>query len=144
MKFTSKSARSILRLEAIGFALMIVLAWAGEVSGLPHRLFGEPPEFLWTRVLARTGVILVIWVWVHFTTRRLLRRLHELEGFLLVCSWCRRVGDEQHWVTMEEYFGSRLSTETSHGICPDCAEKQLAEHRTAVKVSRIKRPTTPV
>lgn len=135
MNFTSKSARSILRMEAIGFTVMIALAWITEIAGLPHLFFDEPSSFLWSRVLLRTGVILAIWAWVYFTTRRLLRRLHELEGFLLVCSWCRRVGDkQQRWLTMEEYFGSRLATETSHGICPDCADKQLAEHRAAVRV----------
>jgi len=24
---------------------------------------------------------------------------------------------------MEEYFGSRFATETSHGICPECVQK---------------------
>jgi hypothetical protein len=141
MTLTSKSARSILRMEAIGFTLMLVIVWLAELTGLPNRFFGDPTGFLWTRVLARTGVILAIWAWVHFTTRRLLRRLHELEGFLLVCSWCRRVGDEKRWVSMEEYFGSRLATETSHGICPDCSSKQLEAHRAAVRV--MKQPKTP-
>ena len=131
---TSKSGRSILRMEAVGFAVFIALIWITEIFRLPHLLFGEPDTFVWPRVLFRTLVILVIWGWVHFTTRRLLRRLHELEEFLLVCSWCRRVGDHGEWLTMEEYFGSRLSTETSHGICPDCAQQQIAAHRTAVRV----------
>jgi len=140
MHFTTKSARSILRMEAIGFIIMIVIVWFAEFTSMPQRLFGDPTGFLWSRVLTRTAVILAIWAWVHLTTRRLLRRLHELEGFLLVCSWCRRVGDERRWVTMEEYFGAHLATETSHGICPDCAAKQLAAHRVAMRVPASKPP----
>lgn len=140
MTHTSKSGTSILRKEAIGFTIIIALTWLAEIIFLPHLLYNEPREFLWARVLIRTGVILAIWAWVHFTTRRLLRRLHELEGFLLVCSWCRKVGQDGGWLTMEEYFDFHLATGTSHGICPACAEKQLATHRRARRVA----PASPV
>ena len=58
---------------------------------------------------------------------RLLKRLHHLEEFLLVCSWCRRVGDQGEWLTTEEYFGSKFATHTSHGICPECVKSQYPE-----------------
>lgn len=122
------SRRSILRREAVGSAVLIILIWAVELFGLPHRFFGEPAGFLWSRVLLRTAVVLAIWAWVHVTNRRLLQRLHHLEKYLLVCSWCRKVGDRGEWLTMEQYFGARLNTETSHGICPACAAKQMAAH----------------
>lgn len=132
------SGRSILKKEAVAFTSIIVLTWLAEIIYLPHRLYGEPAEFLWGRVLVRTVVIIAVWAWVHFATRRLLRRLHELEEFLLVCSWCRKVGHEGRWVTMEEYFGSKFETETSHGICPECAGKvrDMPGVRTATRVSR--------
>ncbi len=130
----TKSGRSILLKVTIGFLLMIVLTWVVEVVRLPHLLYGEDAEFRWGRVIFRTIVVLGIWAWVHFTIRRLLRRLHELEEFLLVCSWCRRLGNQGRWQTMEEFFDSRLATETSHGICPDCAGKHFAGLRAAVRV----------
>jgi hypothetical protein len=85
---TSKpsTSTSILRRETLGFSLMLVLIWAVEILGVPQRFFHEPAGFVWTRVLVRTGIVLVIWAYVHFTNRRMLRRLHELEEFLLVCS----------------------------------------------------------
>jgi hypothetical protein len=129
----SPTARSILRREAFGFSLILALIWLTELFRVPHHFFGEPDEFNWLRVLLRTGVTIVIWAWVHHNSRRLLNRLHELEGFLLVCSWCRRVGHKGGWMTMEEYFGSRLATETSHGICPECAVR-LSGHPTAERV----------
>ena len=134
MPSPTNAGRSILRREAAGFFFMIALIWLTELIRLPHLILGEPPEFNWLRVLMRTAIILGIWGWVHLNTRRLLRRLHELEGFLLVCSWCRRVGHERQWLTMEEYFGSQLATETTHGICPDCAQQQIQAHHAAVRV----------
>ena len=131
------SAKFILRGQALGFSTLLVLMWAMELSGLPQRLFGDPPEFMWMRLLTRTSVLGVIWLIVHLTTKRLLQRLHELEGFLVICSWCRRVGHDGEWLSMEEYFGSKFKTETSHGICPSCAERQLAR---APRVERVERP----
>jgi hypothetical protein len=126
---------TILRKAAIGFSTIIVLTWAAEALHVPHYFFGEPVEFNWLRVLFRTAIILVIWAWVHLTTRRLLQRLHRLEEYLLICSWCRKVGYQGEWKTMEQFFGSTFNTETSHGICPECARKELHAHRTATRVA---------
>jgi len=131
---TPKSGRSILHLQTIGFALLLACIWLVEILHIPHLLYGVAPEFSLPRVLVRTGVVLMIWLWVHFTTRRLLRRLHELEEFLRICSWCRKLEHKGMWLTMEEFFNSRLATETSHGICPTCAREQFAGHPVAARV----------
>lgn len=130
------SGKFILQWQSVGFSALLVIMWIVEILRLPHHFFGESAEFLWSRVLARTATVLVIWLIVHFTTRRLLLRLHELEKFLLICSWCRRVGHQNEWLTTEEYFTSKFATETSHGICPACVEQQLARHRA----TRVKSP----
>ncbi len=131
--------RTILRLQMVGFSVLIALSWLVEFSHVPHHWFGDSPEFNLPRVLARTAVLAAIWLIVHLSTRRLLRRLHELEDFLLICSWCRKVGDRGEWMSFEQYFDRKFSTGTSHGICPECAERQLQEHRAAPRprVTRI-------
>jgi hypothetical protein len=134
---TPKSGRSILRREALGFALIIVGVWVAEFLRLPHLLFGEPAVVSWTRALLRSSFILLIWGGVYLTTRQLVNRLHELEEFLRLCSWCRRIEHDGKWLTIEEFFGSHLTTETSHGICPECAEKQFPKTPT---VARVKSP----
>lgn len=133
------SGKSILRGQAVGFTVLIGLMWLAEYARLPHLLYGEEADFRWMRVLLRTWVVLIIWIPVHLTTTRLLKRLHELEEFLLICSWCRKVGHKGEWLTMEEYFDTHFKTETSHGICPACAKKQLAQHYAATRVNPPKR-----
>ena len=128
------SAKSILRGQALGFSALLVLMVGLELAGVGERYFGESHELFWRRLLLRAGVLFTFWLIVHLSTRRLLRRLHELEDFLVVCSWCRRVGHDGKWLTMEDYFGSKFNTETSHGICPDCARRQLASHRRVDRV----------
>ena len=120
---TKNSADSVPRRTALGFAIFLTLVWAVEFSKIPHRFFDEPDEINWFRLVMRTAIIVGVWAWVHYTTRKLLRRLHHLEEFLRVCSWCQKVGHEGKWLTMEEYFGSKFDTQTTHGICPECAAR---------------------
>jgi hypothetical protein len=127
------SGATILRRENIGFSLILLINWAAEIIRLPHLLYDDPVDFNWLRVLIRSAVIIGVWAWVYFTTRRLIKRLHQLEEFMLVCSWCRKVGQEGQWLTMEQYFGSNFDMPTSHGICPECSQK--ARHRLAQQIA---------
>ena len=99
---------------------------------MQHRLFGDSADFMWSRIALRSAVLLCIWLVVHLTTSRLLKRLHELETYLRICSWCRKVGDRGEWRTLEDYFDTRFQTSTSHGICPACAQHQLTRHTSPV------------
>jgi hypothetical protein len=134
---TKVSGVTILRRENIGFSLILIINWAAEILRLPHLLYDDPEGFNWFRVLLRSAVIIGVWAWVYFTTRSLIRRLHHLEEFLLVCSWCRKVGQDGQWLTMEQYFGSKFDTQTSHGICPECSQK--ARERLAQQIAEATR-----
>jgi hypothetical protein len=137
-RLTTLSGKRILRFQTVGFSVLVLLSISNEVFSIPHYLLGEPKEFVWARLLSRLVVLLAIWALVHFTTRRLLKRLHELEEFLLICSWCRRVGNDGQWISVEQYFDTKFQTGTSHGICPDCAKRELDAHhqRAATRVAK--------
>lgn len=119
--FKAKRREFILWVEGIGFSMIVVLIWITEYFHLPHFLFIEEKLFNWPRASLRSVVVMLVWLAVHVATRRLLKRLHQLEEFLLVCAWCRKIGHNNEWVSMEDYFGSALSTPTTHGICPECS-----------------------
>jgi hypothetical protein len=127
MKRTKESSNTILWVEAFGFSILIAFSWLTEVTRIPHLLFGEPFTPNWHRAILRTLVITLIWTWVHLATRRLLKRLHHLEEFLRICSWCRKVCHGGDWLTLEEYFNSKFATHTSHGMCPECLKKGVQE-----------------
>ena len=76
---------SILWVEACGFSLLILLSVLAEVVRIPHLIFGEDFTPNWHRAVLRTLVILLVWRWVHKSTRQLLQRLHYLEDFLRIC-----------------------------------------------------------
>ncbi len=130
----SPSAKSILLGQNLGFAFLLGLMLTAEFLHLPNRVFGDSTEAMWPRIGVRGGALLSMWLIVHFTTSRLLKRLHELETFLRICSWCRKVDDQSEWRTMEDYFDTRFQTRTSHGICPACAQQQRAKYLSAARV----------
>lgn len=122
-----KGRNTILWIEALGFSFLIAVTWLAEGLKIPHYLFGETFVPNWKRAILRTIVMLMIWTWVHLVTRRLLKRLHYLEEFLRICSWCRKVGYDDQWLGLEQFFNSRFATRTSHGMCPECLKKKMAE-----------------
>lgn len=125
MKQTKQRWNSILWVEAFGFSIIIGLSWLTEIVRIPHFLFSESFVPNWHRAILRTIVILLVWAWVYLVSKRLLRRLHYLENFLMICSWCRKVSDHDQWLTMEKYFDAKFSMHTSHGMCPDCVKNEL-------------------
>jgi CHASE3 domain sensor protein len=51
------------------------------------------------------------------------RRMHDLEALITVCSWTRRVKWEGRWLSFEEYLQARFNLQCTHGISEEAAEK---------------------
>jgi len=50
------------------------------------------------------------------------RTLHEL---LPICAWCKRIRDDHgYWKQVEAYIHEHTGADFTHGICPECLEKQ--------------------
>ena len=57
-----------------------------------------------------------------------LAEVRTLQAILPLCSYCRKVrDDEDYWQTVESYVSKHTSTKFSHGICPECYEKVMGE-----------------
>jgi GAF domain-containing protein len=53
-----------------------------------------------------------------------LQHVKTLHGLLPICAWCKRVRtDEGYWSQLETYIRERTEADFTHGICPDCFEK---------------------
>jgi hypothetical protein len=126
-RMKTKRRESILWIVAGGFLLLIFCVWLTEWLRVPHRFFGEASDFNWGRPLFRTALVGTIWLIVHLATRRLLKRLHHLEEYLLICAWCRKIGYENKWITLEDYSDVALTMKTTHGMCPTCRDVVVAE-----------------
>jgi DNA-binding response OmpR family regulator len=52
----------------------------------------------------------------------------QLRGLLPICSYCKRIRDDnQYWQQVEGYIAEHSEAQFSHGICPSCFERVSAE-----------------
>ncbi|MGE0862800.1 MAG: PleD family two-component system response regulator [Vicinamibacterales bacterium] len=59
-----------------------------------------------------------------------LANVKTLSGMLPICGYCKSIRDDSnYWHRVEEYVSDHANVEFSHGICPSCLEKVLAEER---------------
>ncbi len=54
-----------------------------------------------------------------------LEKVQTLHKLLPICAWCKRIrNDHGYWKQVEAYMHALTGAEFTHGICPDCFEKQ--------------------
>ncbi len=57
-----------------------------------------------------------------------LAKVRQLEGFIAICSYCKRIrSDAQQWEQMEHYISDHSHARFSHGVCPECFETMRNE-----------------
>jgi CheY-like chemotaxis protein len=55
-----------------------------------------------------------------------LAQVKQLQGLLPICSYCKRIrDDENYWEQVELYIGKHSGAQFSHGICPACFEEHV-------------------
>lgn len=65
------------------------------------------------------------------TNRKLteaLTRVKELSGLLPMCTYCRRVrNDQNYWGQLEAYLVEHSDLQLSHGVCEECFDRQASD-----------------
>lgn len=57
-----------------------------------------------------------------------LSRVKQLSGLLPICSYCKRIrNDQDYWEQVDRYIVEHSEVQFSHGICPACYETVIAE-----------------
>jgi hypothetical protein len=52
----------------------------------------------------------------------------RLEAMLPICAWCKKIRDEPgYWRGVEEFIHDLVDVRFTHGVCPQCTAKQMAE-----------------
>lgn len=61
--------------------------------------------------------------------QRILRYTHQvkqLEKFLPICAYCKKIRDDHnYWEQLESYISRHTDSEFSHGVCPDCYQTHI-------------------
>jgi|SRR5690606_30240106 len=96
-----------------------------------------------------------IWMRLRVAERilRFATQVRQLEAFLPICGYCKKVRDDgNYWQQIESYINERTGTDFSHSVCPDCYQrvvlpeveklkKMAADENTAKKKPHAKRTT---
>ncbi len=91
--------------EIAGFVLVIALSWFGELIDIPHTVFGfEPTPSNYVESLCESVLTIGLLLFVLLVTRRLFRKIRNLEGMLPVCSFCKKIRAGDEWVPIEQYI----------------------------------------
>lgn len=115
---------------AIALAFLIVAAnragWTFSISDDASRLTADITSMV-DMVLFLVSVSGLLTIH-DLALRRSEAELDLLRSMLAVCAWCRRIRDEDEgWVVMERYMTRHQVASLTHGICPDCEAKTMAE-----------------
>lgn len=67
---------------------------------------------LWTRLRVAERIL-------RYTTQ-----VRQLEEMLPICSYCKKIRDDQnYWQQLEGYISERTGSDFSHSVCPDCYKR---------------------
>jgi DNA-binding response OmpR family regulator len=59
-----------------------------------------------------------------------LSRVRQLQSLLPICSYCKKIRDDQnYWQQVENYISSHAGVQFSHGICPECFEAIMRDQK---------------
>jgi phosphoserine phosphatase RsbU/P len=81
------------------------------------------PE-LWTRLRVAERIL------------RYTKQVRQLEEMLPICSYCKKIRDDQnYWQQLEGYISVRTGSDFSHSVCPDCYQQVLVPELTKMKAA---------
>lgn len=88
-----------------------------------------------------------LWMRLHVSERilKFTTQVRQLEAFLPICSYCKKVRDDQnYWQQIEAYINERTGSEFSHSICPDCYQRVIVPELERMKIPlpkpKVERP----
>lgn len=114
--------------QFLGYGILLFLIVGDEVFDFPHNIFGFPATPInWAEALIEGSYIIALGIFSIYLSLRLLKQIKFLEGFLPVCSYCKKIRKENEWEPLEKYMSDHSEALFSHGLCPECAEKYYSE-----------------
>jgi hypothetical protein len=57
-----------------------------------------------------------------------LDEIRTLQGLLPICSWCKKIRDDEGlWTQVEHYIAQHTEVSFTHGMCPECAKEHFRQ-----------------
>lgn len=115
--------------QLIGYGILLFLITGDEIFDFPHNIFGTAPTPInWAETFIEGTYIVLLCAFTVYLSFHFLKRIKFLEGFLPICSYCKKIRKENEWTSLEKYMSDHSEAFFSHSLCPDCAEKYYGEY----------------
>jgi hypothetical protein len=118
-------------LLSIGRISDVVLEFSITHSSSPHGWKRESFDVLMTNtgnICDTIGILFLIYGFlktIEFGQKKE-KQIQNLETLLPLCAWCKKYRTENgEWKPIEVYLHDSGAPVVTHGICPDCASKEL-------------------
>lgn len=86
---------------------------------------------LWTRLRVAERIL-------RYTTQ-----VRQLEEMLPICSYCKKIRDDQnYWQQIEGYISERTGSDFSHSVCPDCYQRVVMPELAQLKAEMKPKPSS--
>lgn len=134
MKTTRITTKKYLRsrlyfFQTLFYAILLFLVVGDEVFDFPHTIFGQlATPINWAEVYIEGGYIIVLTLFAFYTTNNLLKKIKFFDGYLPICSFCKKIREEGKWISLEEYVSKHSEAMLSHGACPQCMEEHYGKY----------------
>jgi hypothetical protein len=114
------------RTPALLLSLVMPLMHFLFIRNLASNLGG--PEVLAVQTVLRAVLIGLLGVWLARLAeheRAIETRVQQLEGLLSICSFCKKIRNQDgEWEVLERFISTRSQAEFSHAVCPSCTDQQ--------------------
>lgn len=114
--------KTVIGYEASGFGAVIILLWLYDFFFV-QKYAPEIQNALHQAVVSGIAAVFIIALTVIFMTCRKTGSYRQLEGFMPVCSFCRKVREGSEWIPFEKYIEEHSDAVVSHSLCPECSEE---------------------
>ena len=93
----------------------------------------KPLDFseLWMRLRVAERIL-------RYTTQ-----VRQLEQMLPICSYCKKIRDDQnYWQQIEGYISERTGSDFSHSVCPECYQRVVLPELEKIKDETLRHAPT--
>jgi hypothetical protein len=119
----------ILYIQLLAFIIIIFISWGNELFNLAHYVLGGHTVTNWREAMFESIATVLVATPTIYLTWRLVKRIHSMEEYLKVCSWCSKIKSGDQWVALDEFLNAECNIETAQSICPVCVQKVKETNR---------------
>jgi hypothetical protein len=113
--------------QCVALLMLNLFVWVNEMLDLPAVYFeAQPRPFDPSRACVSCAAILL--VGIVLVGHTYIQEQQIIRGLISICSHCKKIRiDSNTWQQIEQYVGKHGEISFTHGICPECLKRTMAE-----------------